>query len=50
MHAALNYLALRDYYKGNPDELLRIRAEKTRIVRISRKETNTKYRKGGVMA
>ena len=28
MHSSLNYLTPRDYYRGNPDELLRIREEK----------------------
>jgi hypothetical protein len=50
MHSSLNYLTPRDYYRGNPDELLRIREEKIRMGRISRKEKNMKARKGGVMA
>ncbi len=40
MHSSLNYLTPRDYYRGNPDELLRIREEKIRMGRISRKEKN----------
>ena len=40
---------LRDYYKGDPYELLRIREEKIRMGRISRKETNMRDRKRGVM-
>ena len=50
MHSSLNYLTPRDYYRGNPDELLRIREEKIRMGRISMKEKNMKARKGGVMA
>ena len=50
MHSSLNYLTPRDYYRGNPDELLRIREEKIRMGRISRKEKNMNKRKGGVMA
>ena len=38
MHSSLNYLTPRDYYRGDPDELLRIREEKIRMGRISRKE------------
>ncbi|MEM3844454.1 MAG: hypothetical protein QXU98_01910 [Candidatus Parvarchaeota archaeon] len=38
-----------DYYRGDPDKLLRIREEKTRMGRISSKERNMKDRKGGVM-
>ena len=37
------------YYKGNQDELLRIRQEKLRMGRISRKETNMRDIKGGTM-
>ncbi|MEM0136464.1 MAG: integrase core domain-containing protein [Thermoplasmatales archaeon] len=50
MHSSLNYLTPMDYYRGDPDELLRIREEKIRMGRISRKERNMKDRKGGVMA
>ncbi len=50
MHSSLNYLTPRDYYRGNPDDLLRIREEKIRMGRISRKESNMIKRKGGVMA
>ena len=50
MHSSLNYLTPGDYYRGDPDELLRIREEKIRMGRISRKETNMRDRKGGVMA
>ena len=50
MHSSLNYLTPRDYYRGDPDELLRIREEKIRMGRISRKEKNMRDRKGGVMA
>ena len=49
MHSSLNYLTPRDYYRGNPDELLRIREERIRMGRISRKQTNMRGRKGGVM-
>ena len=45
MHSSLNYLAPRDYYRGDPDELLRIREEKIRMGKISRKETNMRGRK-----
>ena len=38
MHSSLNYLTPGDYYRGDPDELLRIREEKIRMGRISRKE------------
>ena len=50
MHSSLNYLTPRDYYRGNPDDLLRIREEKIRMGRITRKERNMNRRKGGVMA
>ena len=50
MHSSLNYLTPRDYYRGDPDELLRIREEKIRLGRISMRETNMRDRKGGVMA
>ena len=50
IHSSLNYLTPRDYYRGDPDELLRIREEKIRMGRISRKEKNMNKRKGGVMA
>ena len=50
MHSSLNYLTPRNYYRGDPDELLRLREEKIRIGRTLRKETNMKDRKGGVMA
>ncbi|MEM0134300.1 MAG: DDE-type integrase/transposase/recombinase, partial [Thermoplasmatales archaeon] len=50
MHSSLNYLTPMDYYRGDPDELLRIREEKIRMGRISRKERNMRDRKGGVMA
>ncbi|MEM3191561.1 MAG: hypothetical protein QW292_05600 [Candidatus Parvarchaeota archaeon] len=39
-----------DYYRGNTDELLRIREGKIRIGKISRKERNIRDKKGGVMA
>ena len=50
MHSSLNYLTPRDYYRGNPDELLYIREEKLRIGRMKRKERNMNKRKGGEMA
>ena len=50
MHSSLNYLTPGDYYRGDPDELLRIRGEKIRMGRTSKKEKNIKDRKGGVMA
>ncbi len=49
-NSSLNYLTPGDYYRGDPDKLLRIREEKIRMGRISRKETNMRDRKGGVMA
>jgi transposase InsO family protein len=36
MHSSLNYLTPRDYYRGNPDDLLRIREEKMRMGRITK--------------
>ena len=50
LHSSLNYLTPRDYYRGNPDELLYIREEKLRIGRMKRKERNMNRRKGGEMA
>ena len=50
MHSSLNYLTPRDYYRGDPDELLRLREENIRIGRPLRKGTNMRDRKGGVMA
>ena len=50
LHSSLNYLTPKDYYRGNPDELLYIREEKMRIGRMKRKERNMKKRKGGEMA
>ena len=46
MHLSLNYLTPRDYYRGDPDELLRIREEKIKMGRILREETNMRDRKG----
>ena len=42
MHSSLNYLTPRDYYRGDPDELLRIREEKIRMGRTSRKKQTRK--------
>ena len=50
LHSSLNYLTPRDYYRGNPDELLHKREEKLRIGRMKRKEMNMNRRKGGEMA
>ena len=44
MHSSLNYLTPRDYYRGDQDELLRIREEKIRMGRISMRETNRRDR------
>ena len=49
MHSLFNYMTAWDYYRGDPDELFGIRIEKIKMGRIPRKETNMKYRKGGVM-
>jgi len=40
----------RQYYRGNPDDLLRIREAKMEKARILRKERNMRERKGGETA
>ena len=47
---SITSLTPRDYYRGNPDELLYRREEKLRIGRMKRKERNMNKRKGGEMA
>ena len=49
-HSSLHYLTPAEYYRGNPDELLRIRESKIEKARILRRERNMKERKGGEMA
>ena len=49
-HSSLNYLTPIQYYRGNPEELLRIRESKIEKARILRRERNMKERKGGEMA
>ena len=50
MHSSLNYLTPRDYYRGNPDELLYRREKKIKTGRMKRKERNINRRKEGEMA
>ena len=50
MHSSLNYLTPTQYYRGNPDDLLRIREAKMEKARILRKERNMRERKGGETA
>ena len=49
-HSSLNYLTPIQYYRGNPEELLRIRESKIEKARILRREMNMKERKGGETA
>ena len=49
-HSSLNYLTPIQYYRGNPEELLRIRESKIERARILRMERNMKERKGGETA
>jgi hypothetical protein len=49
-HSSLNYLTLIQYYRGNPEELIRISESKIEKVRILRRERNMKERKGGETA
>ena len=49
-HSSLNYLTAKQYDRGNPEELLRIRESKIEKARILRRERNMKERKGGEMA
>ena len=48
--AIYKYLTPRQYYRGNPDDLLRIREAKMEKTRILRKERNMRERKGGETA
>ena len=50
LHSSLKYLTPRQYYRGNPDDLLRIREAKLQKARILRKERNMRERKGGETA
>ena len=49
-HSSLQYLTPAQYYKGNPDELLKTRKIKIEMARMTRKERNMKERKGGEVA
>jgi len=49
-HSSLNYLTPIQYYRGNPEELIRIRESKIEKARILRRERNMKERKGGETA
>ena len=49
-HSSLNYLTPIQYYRGNPEELLRIRESKIEKARILRRERNMKERRGGETA
>ena len=50
LHSSLEYLTPRQYYRGNPEDLLRIREAKMEKARILRKERNMRERKGGETA
>ena len=49
-HSSLNYLTPVQYYRGNPEELIKIRKSKIEKAKILRRERNMKERKGGGMA
>ena len=49
-HSSLNYLKPIQYYRGNPEEILRIRESKIERARILRREMNMEERKGGETA
>ena len=49
-HSSLNYLTPMQYYRGNTEELLRIRESKIERARILRRERNMKERRGGETA
>ncbi len=49
-NSSLNYLTPIQYYKGNPEEVLRIMESKIERARILRREMNMKERKGGETA
>ena len=46
LHSSLKYLTPRQYSRGNPDDLLKIREAKMEKARILRKERNMRERKG----
>jgi transposase InsO family protein len=46
LHAALNYLAPLDYYRGDPDRLIVERKESIKSAREDRRQTNMGKRKG----
>ena len=49
-HSSLNYLTLIQYYRENPEEILRMRESKIERARILRRERNMKERNGGETA
>ena len=49
-HSSLHYLTPRDYYRGDPEDLLRTRQFKIDNARKIRKERNIMKRKGGEVA
>ena len=49
-HSSLQYLTPVQYYRGNPEEILRIREPKIERARILRRERNMKFRRGGETA
>ena len=49
-HSLLDYLTPIQYYKGNPEEVLRIMESKIERARILRREMNMKERKEGETA
>ncbi len=49
-HSSLHYLTPKDYYRGDPDNLLRTRQFKIDNARKIRKERNIMKRKGGEVA
>ena len=49
-HSSLNYLTPIQYYRGNPEKILRIRESKIERARILRRERNMKEQKGGETA
>jgi len=49
-HSSLNFLTPRQYYRGNPAEILGIRESKMERGRVLRREKNMKERNGGEMA
>ena len=49
-HSSLHYLTPMDYYRGDPEDLLRTRQFKIDNARKIRKERNIMKRKGGEVA